>query len=81
MFKVFRIIFAVLAAATAAAAVFIFVFFGWMWGGLTVLVCLAFAGAMLLCRNAQLKQELRENPPPPVGDFITGKVENDEDKK
>ena len=81
MFKVLRIVFAVLAACAAAAALFIFIFLGWAWGLLTVAVCLVFAGAMVLCRNAQVRRELRDNPPPPVGDFITGKVERDDAEK
>ena len=79
MYKVLRIIFCILAVAAAAAAVFIFVFFGMVWGFVTVGACVLFAVGMFLCRNAQIREELRRNPPEPRGDFITGKVK--EDKK
>ena len=78
MFKVFRIIFSILAAGAAAAAIFVFVLVGWSWGLITVGLCLLFAALMFLFRNLQTRKELRDNPPPPVGDFITGKVDNDE---
>lgn len=77
MYKVLRIIFSLLAAAAAAAAIFVFVFADWKWGLITVAACVVFAVAMLLCRNAQVREELKKNPPPPVGDFITGKVSAD----
>ena len=78
MFKVLRIVFSILAAGAATAAVFVFVFAGWSWGLITVAACLVFAAAMMMCRNAQARKELRDNPPAPVGDFITGKVEHDD---
>ena len=78
MLKVLRIIFCILAVCAAAAAIFVFVFAGWAWGILTVALCLGFAAAMILCKNAQARQEQRDNPPAPTGDFITGKVKKDD---
>lgn len=78
MFKVFRIVFCVLAVATAAAAIFIFALLDWFWGIITVAACLLFTAGMFLCRNAQVRAELKKNPPAPVGDFITGKVKIDD---
>lgn len=77
MFKVLRIVFCILAAAAAAVTVMIFVFFD-LWGLLPLGLCLLFAFAMFICKNAQMREELKQNPPEPVGDFITGKVNNNE---
>lgn len=77
MYRIFRIISCVLAAAGAAATVFVFIYCDW-WGFLALGLTLAFAGLMLLFKNLQEREELKKNPPPPVGDFITGKV-RDED--
>lgn len=77
MFKILRIVFSLLAAAAAAVTVMIFVFFD-LWGLLPLGLCIIFAVAMFLCRNAQVREELKKNPPTPVGDFITGKVNNNE---
>lgn len=76
MFKILRIISCVLAAASAAVAVFILVYFG-LWGLLPVGLCILFAALMFLFKNKQEREELKKNPPPPEGDFITGKVKKD----
>lgn len=73
MYKVLRIVFSILSAAAAAVTIMIFVFFN-LWGLLPLGLCIVFAVAMFLCRNAQIREELKANPPAPVGDFITGKV-------
>lgn len=73
MYKVLRIVFSILSAAAAAVTIMIFVFFN-LWGLLPLGLCIVFAVAMFLCRNAQIREELKANPPVPVGDFITGKV-------
>ena len=78
MYKALRIVFSILAAAAAAAAIFVFVFVGWVWGLVTVAVCIAFGVAMFLCKRAQERKELKENPPAPIGDFITGPVKSDD---
>lgn len=80
MYKILRIIFSILAAIAAAAAIFIFVYFGWMWGLVSVGVCIVFAGLMVLFKQLQEKKELKENPPPPKGDFITGRVPENKDE-
>lgn len=81
MFKVLRIVFCVLAAAAAAAAILVFVLLDWFWGIITVAACLLFTAGMFLCRNAQAREELKKNPPAPVGDFITGKVKIDDNEE
>lgn len=77
MLKVLRIIFCLLAVAAAAVTVMIFIFFD-LWGLIPLGLCIVFAVAMFLCRDAQAREELKKNPPPPVGDFITGKVKNND---
>ena len=42
---------------------------------------LAFAALMFLFKGMQERADKAANPPPPSGDFITGKVENKEDKE
>ena len=80
MFKILRIVFSILAAAAAAAAVFVFVLVSWIWGLVTVGACIIFAVAMFLCKSAQEREEMKNNPPALTGDFITGKVHKDDDK-
>ena len=84
MYKVLRIIFCVLAAVMAAGMVFVFIFAPeWYWGVSALALAFVFAGLMILFKKLQEKKELKENPPPPKGDFITGKVkeENVDDNK
>ena len=78
MYLKLRIIFSVLAAICAAAAIFVFVFAGWVWGTVVVALCLIFAALMFICRNKQIAEEQKENPPESKGDFITGKVDKTE---
>lgn len=73
MFKVLKIIFCLLAAAAAAAAVPVFIFCD-LWGLLPVGVCAASAAAMFFFKSLEVKRNLKNNPPPPEGDFITGKA-------
>lgn len=80
MYKILRIVFCLLAVAAAAVTVMIFIFFD-LWGLIPLGLCIVFAAAMFICRNAQVSEELKKNPPAPVGDFITGKVASDDDKK
>lgn len=75
MFKILRMICSVIAAAGAAVAIFIFAYFR-LWGLLPVGLCVAFAALTFLFKHLQEKEELKKNPPPPEGDFITGKVKN-----
>lgn len=78
MYKTLRILFCILAVACAAVTVFIFVYFG-LWGLLPLGLGLLFAALMFVCKRAQEKEELKANPPPPAGDFITGKVNKDKE--
>ncbi len=80
MYKVLRIIFCVLAVALAAAAIFVFVYAGWTWGLACVLSAAVFGALMVTFKQLQEKKERKENPPPPVGDFISGKAPKDDDK-
>lgn len=77
MLKILRIVFCLLAVAAAAVTVMIFIFFD-LWGLLPLGLAIAFAVGMFVCKSAQERKELKENPPAPKGDFITGKVKEDE---
>lgn len=76
MNKILRIVFCLLSVACAAVTVFIFIFFE-LWGLVPLAGALIFAGLMLICKNAQEREELKANPPAPEGDFITGKVKKE----
>ncbi len=79
MYKTLRIIFCILSVICAAVCIFIFVYFG-IWGLLPLGVGAVCAALMVICKNAQEKKELKENPPSPQGDFITGKVDGPDKK-
>lgn len=79
MYKTLRILFCILACACAAVTIFIFVYFG-MWGFVPLGAGVVFAMLMFYCKNVQEREELKKNPPPPEGDFITGKVPKDGEK-
>lgn len=79
MYKILRIIFCVLTVALAAAAIFIFIYLGWLWGAMALLLAFVFGALMVTFKQLQEKQELKKNPPPPEGDFITGRVDNDDE--
>lgn len=74
MYKIFRIASSIIAALCAAAAVFIFVFLGMAWGFICVAGAIVFFLLTLTFKRLQERQELKDNPPPPEGDFITGRV-------
>ncbi len=78
MFKILRIICGVASAIIAAVAIFIFVYLGWTWGIASVIAAAALFGLCVFFKNLQEKQEEKLNPSP-VGDFITGKVNKNED--
>ena len=80
MYKILRIVFCVLTVAIAAVAVFIFAYLGWLWGFFAVLVAGVCGALMVTFKMLQEKKERKENPPPPQGDFITGKVESENEK-
>lgn len=79
MYKILRITFCILAVALAAAAIFVFVYAGWLWGGLTVLLAFVFGALMVTFKQLQEREERKKNPPPPKGDFITGKQSEDKE--
>ena len=82
IFKVLRILFCVLAVALAAAAIFVFIYAGTLWGVMTVIVAFIFGALMVTFKGLQEKEEKKKDPPPPTGDFIFGKIgEDEEDKK
>lgn len=78
MYKILRIVFCALTVAIAAAAIFIFAYLDWLWGCLALLFAFVFGALMVTFKQLQEKQELKSNPPPPEGDFITGKVDKED---
>lgn len=78
MYKILRIIFCILSVAVAAVAIFVFAYAGWLWGIFTVTFAFVFGGLMVTFKMLQEKKERKENPPPPQGDFITGKPDKEE---
>lgn len=81
VFKTLRIICCIICALIVLAAFFIFVYLGMLWGFISLLGAAAFFGLMMLFKSLQEKQERKDNPPPPTGDFITGRVPTDENEK
>lgn len=73
MYKSLRILFCILAVICAAVCVFIFIFFN-LWGLLPLGAGCVFAALMFWFKRLQENEELKKNPPPPAGDFITGKA-------
>ena len=80
MYKSLRIACSILAAVCAAVTIFIFVYFD-LWGFIPLGGAVLFGVLMIVFKNLQESQELKKNPPPPQGDFITGKVEKSEKDK
>lgn len=81
LFKALRIIFCILAVAGAAAAIFVFAYAHWIWGVSVVAAALIFAALMFLFKNLQTKEETKANPPPLQGDFIMGRVADNNSEK
>ena len=73
MYKNLRILFCILAVICAAVCVLIFIFFN-LWGLVPLGGACVFAALMFLCKRLQESEELKKNPPPRAGDFITGKA-------
>ena len=65
-----------MAVICVAATIFIFTYFRWF-GFIPLGGAIVFGLLMLLFKNLQEAKELKENPPPPEGDFITGPVKKD----
>lgn len=57
-----------------------FVFLGMAWGFICVAGAIVFFLLTLTFKRLQERQELKDNPPPPEGDFITGRVPTDGDR-
>lgn len=57
MYKNLRILFTILAAICLAVVMPVTLFLGWTWSGICILCALLFFGLMLLCKQAQEKQE------------------------
>ena len=83
MYKILRILFCILTVILAAAAIFVFVYAGWVWGAMVIALAFVFGALMVTFKQLQEKEERKKNPPPPQGDFIFGKVtdNNNDDKK
>lgn len=75
MYKTLRIVFCCLSVACVAAAVFVFMYAQpWQWGFMVVAAAAVFFFIMTHFKRKQEAQELEKNPPPPIGDFITGRI-------
>ena len=77
MYKLLRIVFCILSVICVAVTVFIFAYFG-LFGLIPLGGAVVFGFLMVYFKNLQQSKELKDNPPPPVGDFITGPVKKDE---
>lgn len=80
MYRILRVIFCLLACACAAVTILIFALCG-LYGFIPLGGAVVFAVLMFICKNAQEREELKKNPPPPKGDFITGRVEKSEEEE
>lgn len=78
MFKYLRITSCIIAVLFAAAAIFVFVYAGMAWGFICVAAAALFFALTVLFKRLQEKKDLKDNPPPPEGDFITGRVKSDD---
>lgn len=74
MYKILRILFCILTVILAAAAVFVFIYAGWVWGAMVIALAFVFGALMVTFKQLQEKEERKKNPPPHQGDFIFGKV-------
>lgn len=77
MYRILRIVCCCICAVILAALIFIFVYAGWIWGLISLVAAGVFFGLTLFFKNLQEKEENKLNPPPTVGDFITGPVTKD----
>lgn len=79
MYKILRIVFCILAVLCVAVTMFVFAYAG-LFGLIPLGGAVVFGFLMVYFKSLQQAKELKENPPPPVGDFITGPVKKDGDK-
>lgn len=77
MYKNLRIACSIIAAVCVAVTIFIFVYFG-LWGFIPLGGAVLFGVLMVVFKSLQEGEELKKNPPPPQGDFITGKIKKDD---
>ena len=81
LYKILRIVFCVLTVILAAVAIFVFVYAPSIWWGIaTVVLAFIFGALMTTVKGLQDQEEKKKNPPPPKGDFIFGKVGEDDQK-
>ncbi|MCH5143414.1 MAG: hypothetical protein J1G07_06885 [Clostridiales bacterium] len=80
MYKILRIAFCILSVLCVAVTLFIFVYFDWF-GLIPLGGAIIFGFLMVYFKNLQQAKELKDNPPPPEGDFITGPVKKDGGKE
>ena len=84
LFKILRIVFCLLTVILAAVAIFVFVYAPSIWWGIaTVVLAFIFGALMTTFKGLQEQEARKKNPPPAQGDFIFGKIgeDNDSDKK
>ena len=74
MYKIFRIASSIIAALSAAVTVYVFGVLGLAWAFRCVGGAVVFFLLTHTFKRLQERQELKDNPPPPEGDFITGRV-------
>ncbi|MCD8205538.1 MAG: hypothetical protein LUD29_02865 [Clostridia bacterium] len=80
VFKNLRITSGILAACGVVATFFVFVFCELLWGFIALIITLIFVALTFVFRSKQRQQENITNPPPPQGDFITGKINSDKNE-
>lgn len=81
MYKKLRIICSIVAALLAAACPFIFLYVGNSWGICSIVGILTFFGLTITFKRFQEEKEgTSESEAPKTGDYITGKVSNDENE-
>ncbi len=85
LYTIGRIASGVIAVAGVLATFFIFVYLPLYAGFIALVVTLGFVALTFYFRYLVRKEDEKENPPPPVGDYITGRVpldlhEEDEDE-
>lgn len=81
VYRTLMIICCIICALIVAALVFVFIYAGMLWGLVSLGGGLVFFCLMTLFKKLDQAEQLKRNPPPPVGDFITGKVTKDEENQ
>ncbi len=81
VYRTLMIICCVISALIVAALVFVFIYAGMLWGLVSLGGELVFVCLMMLFKKLDQAEQLKRNPPPPTGDFITGKAKKDENNQ